>query len=367
VLQRAARAVLEMPVQDVLRWGGLAVSAGSAVWDADSASAIAERQAKIVRDVAALAELPTHLSALAVEKTWVGDFAAARALVAESDSVAAVLGSHRTPFAAIRLAALEGDEAEASALIATAIAEATSHGQGTGAKFAQWSAAVLYNGLARYDLARAAAQAAAANAIDPWQSIWVLPELVEAAARSGDPGLARDAVERLRETTEPAGTDFALGIDARSRAIVTAGAAAEALHLEALERLGRARLRPELARAHLLFGEWLRREGRTVDAREQLRTADDMFAAIGMAAFAARARAELAASGAKLRQRPDEAGAALTPQEEQIARLARDGLTNAEIGGELFLSPRTVEWHLHKVFAKLGIDSRGGLEGALAR
>jgi DNA-binding CsgD family transcriptional regulator len=367
VLQRAARAVVEMPAHDVLRWGALAVSAGTAIWDADAASAIAERQARIVRDAAALAELPTHLSALAVDKTWIGDFAATRVLVAESDSVATATGSHRPPFAAVRLASLQGERAEASALIEATIEHAEANGQGTGAKFAHWSAAVLYNGLASYDLAVAAAREATANAIDPWQSMWALPELVEAAARAGDPGLARDALERLAETTQPAGTDFALGIEARSRALVSVGAAAEALHLEAIEVLGRTRLRPELARGHLVFGEWLRREGRTVDAREHLRAAEDMFAAIGMEAFAERARAELVSSGAKVRKHPVEARAELTPQEEQIARLARDGLTNVDIGGQLFLSPRTVEWHLHKVFAKLGIDSRSGLAAALRR
>ena len=365
VLKRAASAVAEMPADDVLRWGGLSVSAGSAIWDSASASAIAERQAQIVRDAAALAELPTHLSALAVEKAWLGDFAAARALIAEGESVAAATGSHKPPFAAVRLAALQGDEAEASALIDAAIEEATANGQGTGAKFAQWSAAVLYNGLARYDDAAAAAQEATANAIDPWQSMWVLPELVEAAARAGDLDRAHDALERLVETTQPAATDFALGIEARSRAILSVGAAAEGLHLEAIERLSRTRLRPELARGHLLFGEWLRREGRSVDAREQLRTAEAMFAAIGMAAFAERARAELVASGAKVRKPHQDARAELTPQEEQIAWLARDGLTNAEIGAQLFLSPRTIEWHLHKVFAKLRIDDRSGLDGAL--
>jgi DNA-binding CsgD family transcriptional regulator len=265
------------------------------------------------------------------------------------------------------LASLQGERAEASALIEATIEHAEANGQGTGAKFAHWSAAVLYNGLARYDLAVAAAREATANAIDPWQSMWALPELVEAAARAGDPGLARDALERLAETTQPAGTDFALGIEARSRALVSVGAAAEALHLEAIEVLGRTRLRPELARGHLVFGEWLRQEGRTVDAREHLRAAEDMFAAIGMEAFAERARAELVSSGAKVRKHPVEARAELTPQEEQIARLARDGLTNVDIGGQLFLSPRTVEWHLHKVFAKLGIDSRSGLAAALPR
>jgi DNA-binding CsgD family transcriptional regulator len=230
---------------------------------------------------------------------------------------------------------------------------------------AHWAAAVLYNGLARYEEAKTQAGAAIASSIGPWSSIWALPELVEAAVRAGDPELARDALERLAESTQPARTDFALGIEARSRALVSDAAAAEELHREAIERLGRAQLRPELARAHLLFGEWLRSRDRRTEAREHLRIADDLFAAIGMEAFGERARRELAAAGEKPRKRSAEALVELTPQEEQIARLARGGRTNAEIGAELFLSPRTVEWHLHKVFAKLEISSRSGLHTAL--
>jgi DNA-binding CsgD family transcriptional regulator len=365
VLQRAAKALVEMPVPDVLRWGALAAAASTAIWDADGASAILERQAQIVRDAAALAELPTHLSALATDKAWIGDFAAADALVAESDGVAAATGSQTPPFAAVRLRSLQGREAEASALIEATIEHAEAGGQGTGANFAHWAAAVLYNGLARYDQAVIEARAATARAIDPWQSAWTLPEFVEAAARVGDLELARDALERLVATTQPAGTDFALGIEARSRALVSDRAVAEALYREAVDRLGRTRLRPELARAHLVFGEWLRRERRERDARAQLGAAEDMFAAVGMEAFAERARRELIAAGAKVRKRTAETRDELTPQEQQIARLARDGFTNAEIGGQLFLSPRTVEWHLHKVFAKLGISSRGGLDAAL--
>ena len=189
--------------------------------------------------------------------------------------------------------------------------------------------------------------------------MWALPELVEAAARAGDAELAREALERLaRDDAARPAPIWALGIEARSRALLSDGAAAERLYREAIDRLGRTRLRPELARAHLLYGEWLRREGRRVDAREQLRTAHDMFDAIGMEAFAERARRELLATGEKVRKRSAETRDELTPQEEQIARLARDGLSNPEIGAQLFLSPRTVEWHLRKVFTKLGITSR---------
>ena len=236
-----------------------------------------------------------------------------------------------------------------------------------GQPHAQWAAAVLYNGLARYEEAASAARQAAGSTFDPWISMWALPELVEAAARVGDAELARDALARLAETTQPCGTDLALGIEARCRALLSDGAAADVLYREAIDRLGRTRLRPELARAHLLYGEWLRREGRRVDAREQLRTAHDMLAAIGMAAFAERARRELIATGETVRKRSIETVTTLTAQEAYIARLARDGLTNPEIGARLFLSARTVEWHLRKIFTKLGIGSRRELRAALAQ
>jgi ATP/maltotriose-dependent transcriptional regulator MalT len=195
--------------------------------------------------------------------------------------------------------------------------------------------------------------------------VWALAELVEAAARGGDGETARDALERLAETTQSAGTDFALGIEARCRALLADGDGAEVLYREASERLGRRRLRPDQARAHLLYGEWLRREGRRVDAREQLGTAYELFDAIGMEAFAERARRELAATGAKVRKRSPDTRDELTPQEEQIARLARDGLSNPEIGAQLFISARTVEWHLRKVFVKLAISSRRQLRRTL--
>ena len=368
ILQRAANAIAEMPVENVLRWGALAVTAATALWDSELSSAIAERQAEIVRDAGALAELPLHLSTLAIEKAWAGDFASAELLIAESDSVAGATGGQVLTHAALRLLALQGNEAEASRLIETTIKQARARGQGDGeaAKMAYWAAAVLYNGLARHDEAVSAGCEVIANAIGPWTSMWVLPELVEAAARVEDTATAREALERLVETTQPSGTDFALGIEARCRALLSDGGVADELHREAIERLGRTRLRPELARAHLLYGEWLYRKGRRVDASEQLRTAHDMLAAMGMEAFAERARGELIASGEKVRKSAPAARDELSPQEAQIACLARDGLTNVEIGARLFLSPRTVEWHLRHVFAKLGIDSRKALSARSA-
>ncbi len=365
ILQRAATAVAQMPVEDVLRWGWMAPVASHATWDSDGSTAIFERQAQIVRDAGALAELPAYLSALALDKMWNGDFAGAGLLIVESDTVAAATGSQLPPFAALRLLSLQGREVEASALIETMTTMAEAVGGGLFVRVAQWAAAVLYNGLARYDEAMSAARQVTANDIDPYPQMWVLPELVEAAARAGETDVAHKALDRLAEVTRPAGTDWALGTEARSRALLSDGENADLLYREAIERLGRTGLRPELARAHLLYGEWLRREGQRVDAREQLRTAYDLCLAIGMEAFAERTRRELLATGEKVRKRSPETRDELTPQEEQIARLARDGLSNPEIGAQLFISPRTVEWHLRKVFAKLGISSRRQLRTAL--
>ena len=237
-------------------------------------------------------------------------------------------------------------------------------GEGLGLSDIEWASAMLYNGLGRYEDARAAAQQVLAYPHDPLFS-FIVPEFIEAAARSGRTEGADDALERLAESTRASGTDWALGIEARSRALLSDGEAAEYLYREAIERLGRTRIRFELARAHLLYGEWLRRERRRMDAREQLRRAHEMLSDMGAEAFAERARRELAATGETVRKRSVETRDQLTAQEAQIARLARDGLSNPEIGARLFISPRTVEYHLHKVFTKLRIGSRIQLDGAL--
>jgi len=307
--------------------------------------------------------LPVHITYLGMAIVWAGDFAGAASLIAEIDSISAATGSRLPPYILLRLRGMQGNEDEASAAIASAIE--LFGGEGMTAARAHWAAAVLYNGLARYAQAAAAARRAADVAQHHWMYMWVLPELVEAAAYTGDYELARDAVERLARTTQPCGNEFALGMEARSRALVSDGEIADDLFREAIERLGHSPIRPELARAHLLYGEWLRRENRRADAREQLHAAHEMFAAIGMEAFGERARGELLAAGERVRKRRVETRDDLTTQEWQIARLARGGLSNPEIGARLFLSPRTVEWHLRNVFNKLDIRSRRELAGAL--
>jgi len=230
---------------------------------------------------------------------------------------------------------------------------------------ANWSAAVLHNGLGRYAEALAVAEPATEETYSPLSTQLVLPELIEAAVRTGRADLAGEALGRLSAMTAIEGSDWAKGLEARSRALVSEGREAEQCYAEAVERLGRTPLRPELARAHLLYGEWLRRENRRLDARHQLRSAYHLLDAIGAEAFAERARRELLATGEKVRKREVDTYSQLTQQEEHIVRLVRDGRTNPEIGAELFISTRTVEWHLRKVFAKLGITSRRDLYNAL--
>jgi DNA-binding CsgD family transcriptional regulator len=367
ILARAAEGLIELPAEDVVRWGWIAPMASNTIWDDAAATAIYQRHSRISRESGALADLPVILSAEALDRIWTGDFEGAKALIEESGHVAAATGSRLPPFAALRLLSSQGREAEASALIEGTIALAETVGAGLAIRVAQWAAAVLYNGLGRYDLALAAAREVTTRDIDPYPTMWALPELVEAAARSDEPRLAKQAVDRLGEVTLPAGTDFALGIEARSRALVSEAEEAEVLYRDAIERLGRTKLRPEIARAHLVYGEWLRREARRLDAREELRAAHSMFTQIGMQAFAERARRELVATGEKVRKRTVETRDELTPQELQIARLVSDGRTNPEIAAELFLSRRTVEWHLRKVFDKLEVRSRRELPAALRR
>jgi DNA-binding CsgD family transcriptional regulator len=366
-LRQAVRAFTApgLPVADELRWGWMAQAAASALWDDGVWRDMLARQVRLARDVGELDQLPVTLGALGTALAWSGDFAAADGLVAETDAVCAATGSRAAPFTALLLAALRGDQTTAQPLIETTLADATAAGQGIAVTYAHWAAAVLGNGLGQYETALAAARQASDDTPGNYVSMWALPELIEAATRSGQPGLARDALARLTALTHAGGTDFGLGIQARCQALVSTPATAESCYTEAITRLGRTQLRPELARAHLLYGEWLRRENRRSDARAQLRTAHEVFSAIGAAAFADRARRELLATGETVRRRGAGSASVLTAQEASIARLAADGCTNPEIGAQLFLSARTVEWHLRKVFTKLGISSRRELRQAL--
>jgi DNA-binding CsgD family transcriptional regulator len=367
LLKRAVSAFRgeDISMREQVRWLWVACHAAIVVWDWETWHELATRQVQLARDAGALAVLPMALTSLAAALLWPGDFAAAAALIAEAQTLTEATGSQLPLYSALALAAWQGREAEARGLIEANVDGVMRRGEGMGLANMQWATASLNNGLGRYELALAAAQQAAQHPQELWSTL-VLPELIEAAARSGKTAGAADALQRLSETTRASGTEWALGTEARSRALLTDGAAAESLYREAIGRLGRSRVRVALARSHLLYGEWLRRQHRRLDAREQLRSAHELFTAFGMKAFADRAARELSATGERVRKRATEAPAQLTARETQIGRLAGDGLSNPEIAAQLFMSPRTVEYHLHKVFTKLAISSRNQLHGVLA-
>jgi ATP/maltotriose-dependent transcriptional regulator MalT len=361
----AAFAGEDAAAEELLRWGWLATAAAVTVWDFDTCETVAERGVRLGRETGALAVLAVAVNVLAQVSALAGDFARAAALIAEADAATEATGTQIAPYGGLVLGAFQGREAAFTALIDDAIAEARDGGQGTAVQYGHWARAMILNGLGRYGEALAPARAAADDTPELFVSAWALAELIEAAARSGEIALAQAALDRLSEHVGPSGGDWAAGVEARARALLSEGEAAELLYEVAIERLERTRLRPELARAHLLYGEWLRRENRRMDARAQLRTAEEMLSSIGMEGFAERAHGELLATGEKARKRSVEARDELTAQERQIALLAREGLSNPDIGSRLFLSPRTIEWHLRKVFMKLEISSRRELAGAL--
>jgi len=369
VLQQAVTAFAgtEASIEEVLRWGWLATAAAVYVWDFDTCLAVARRGAELARSSGALEVLAVSVNVLTQAVALSGDFATAAVLIAEADAVREATGTRVGPYGALVLAALRGHESDVSDLIQPTIEDATRGGQGTAVQYASWAHAVIMNGLGRYEEAAQAAIRASDDTPELFVSMWSLSELVEAATRTHDTALATHGLERLCEHTRGSNAEWALAMEARARALLDETDAAEGAYREAIDRLGRTRLQPELARSRLLFGEWLRRTGRRVDAREQLHAAHDAFASMGADAFAERARHELLATGAKVRKRAAEARDELTPRELLIARLASEGRTNPQIGAELFLSPRTVEWHLNKVFTKLDIKSRRELEGAVSR
>ena len=334
------------------------------LWDDEAWHELASRGVRLARAAGALAALPVGLTYRAGFDILAGEFADAGSRLAEADAIAAATGIAHFDYASPLLAALRGDESKALELIDACVQDATARGEGRAIGHGEHASAVLYNGLGLYQAALAAAQRACEYE-DLGVFGWALLELVEAGVRSGAGEVAVEAMRRLEQRTRAAGTAWALGIEARSRALLSEGDAADALYREAIDRLARSRIALHLGRARLLYGEWLRREGRRVDAREQLRAAHGMFEAMGAEAFAERARRELAATGETVRKRVVETRDELTPQEAQIAQLAGDGHTSPEIGAQLFISPRTVDWHLRKVFAKLGINSRKQLRTVL--
>jgi DNA-binding CsgD family transcriptional regulator len=351
--------------EELRRWGWLATIAALLAWDYESCVTIAGRGVRLARDAGALPVLDVSLNILAQTATLAGDYGEAARLIAEADAAARTSGMHPARSGALYLAASRGDEARVVRLTDATTREVAARGEGSAIGFASLAAALLANGRGRYRDALAPARDASDDLPELLVATWGLVELVEAAARSGETELACDAVERLAARIDVGTGDWGGGVEARSRALLAEGKQAEELYREAIERLGRTPLRPELARAHLLYGEWLRRENRRVDARAQLRTAHQLLSSIGMEHFAERARIELLATGERARKRGPEMRDELTAQERQIAMLAREGLSNPEIGGRLFLSPRTVEWHLAKVFAKLDIRSRREIAGAM--
>jgi DNA-binding CsgD family transcriptional regulator len=368
IRQRVVRAFRseDLTVAEGLRWLWIASVEAAEVWDDEGWSVLSALHVDMARAAGALSVLPLTLHSQSVAHVFAGELDAAVSLVAELDAVCRATGTTLAPYAALVLAAWRGREQEFVDILEAELAEVVARGEASGVSIAQWARAVLANGLGRYDEAVLAARQAAEHPHDPAPANWGLSELVEAAARSGQPELAADAFARLEPITRAGGTDWALGFQARAHALLSDGDAAELLYREAIERLGRTRLRGEHARARLLYGEWLRRTGRRVDARRQLRAAYELLAGIGAEAFAERARRELLATGETVRRLTNETRDALTPQEAQIARLAAEGETNTEIGAQLFISPRTVEYHLRKVFTKLGVSSRKELRGAFA-
>jgi DNA-binding CsgD family transcriptional regulator len=353
--------------EETLQWLWVAALAAVHLWDDRMWEVVATRWLQLTRDTGVISLLPLALNGRIAAYTFAGELATAAALTEEIDAVIEATGSQVPPFGALILAAWRGRETEITEVIETISKEVPSRGEAYAASNTEWARAMLYNGLGRYEDALTAAERATEHREHLWFYNWGLVELILAGVRSGKPELAAKALERLSEITRASGTDWALGIEARSKALLSEGEVAESLYRHAIDRLSRTRMRAELARAHLFYGEWLRREGRRLDARDQLRIAQVMLSEMGIEAFADRAANELLATGERVRRRVVETRKDLTAQEALVARLARDGLSNPEIGTRLFISPRTVEYHLHKVFTKLGISSRNQLDRALPR
>ncbi len=359
-LRRALDAFREVDALNAgdVRWLWLACRLAQDLWDDELWHVLATRGVRVARDTGALNLLPNMLNYLAAINVHSGDFANAAALIDEVDAITQATGLPPLKYAAAMLAAARGDQAQA--LLDFSWRNANARGEGSALGLWWWLTALRHNGNGRYGEALADAQKACEHE-DVMAYGWALVELIEAGVRAGQEDEAAAALDRLTERTRASGTEWALGLEARSSALLSERQDAEPLYREAVERLALSRGVVHFARARLLYGEWLRRENRRIDAREQLRVAHEMFSDIGAEGFAERARRELQATGETARKRTEDARGVLTPQEAQIARLAKDGLSNPEIGAQLFISPRTVQYHLHKVFMKLDITSRNQL------
>jgi DNA-binding CsgD family transcriptional regulator len=353
------REVEELTERDA-RWLWLGCRLAQDLWDDELWYTLAARGLRLARDNGALGVLPIAATYRAALHVHAGEFDSASSLIGEADTITQATGLAPLKYASLMMAAWRGKDAEAVELFDAARAEGTARGEGMGLRLLEWATALLHNGHARYAEALEAAQRGCEQD-DVGLFGWSLVELIEAGVRSGATDASSDALDRLSERTQASGTEWALGVEAGSRALVSEGPDAERLYRDAIDRLARTRGVVHVARAQLLYGEWLRRESRRVDAREQLRAAHELFSRVGAEGFAERARGELQATGETARRRTDDTLDVLTPQEAQIARLARDGLSNPDIGAQLFISPRTVQYHLRKVFLKLDITSRNQL------
>ena len=360
VLQQALSAFRgeAVGVEERLRWSWLAGRAAGFIWDYDSWDVLTARQVQVARDTGALNVLPLTLSTRAGVHLFAGELAMAASRVEEVEAVADAIDNRTVPYAALAVAAFRGREGDARQLIEASAKDFAARGEGMGLSLAHWATAALCNGLARYDDAFVAAEQALTDPHELWFSPWATVELIEAASRTGHEEAAAHALERLAQGTSASANDWARAIEARSRALLIGGQEGEKLYREAIERLTPTKLRLDLARAHLLYGEWLRRERRPRDAREQLRTAHGLFSEFGMEGYTERSRVKLRATGEHARKRTIETRSDLTSQEEQISQLVAQGATNLEIAAQLFISPSTVEYHLRKVFNKLGLKSR---------
>lgn len=347
--------------QSSLRWLWPAARASRAVGDDVAWLDFTDRLVDLARRTGALAVLPMALSERFTAELFTGDLAAALALAAEADAVSEATGHGQSPHIAFLRAAWSANEPETRALLDSSHDDVFARGEGLWLTGTELTTTVFFNSLGRYEEALSVAENAAEHPFELGLSTWVYPELIEAASRSDRAERGAAALRRLAEIANAAGTEWSVGVLVRCRALLAADDDAEALYIESIERLSRTRIRMALARTNLLYGEWLRRMGRRVDARARLRPALDFFDEAGMTGFAERARRELAATGETVHSRSAGPTNELTAQEALVARLASEGRSNPEIGAQLFISPRTVEWHLGKVFAKLGVTSRRGL------